>query len=59
MTERYEIRAGRSAPCELVSIVPVGWGGEAVNFICEGTHTYCKLVMDRLQGAAGKTEGRA
>lgn len=57
MSERYEIREGRSAPFELVSIVPTRWGGEAVNFICEGTHTYCRLVMDRLQRAAGKVEG--
>lgn len=56
---RYEIRAGKNAPCELVSIVPVPvnilpggikWGGtDAVNFVCDGTHTYCKSVKDKLE----------
>jgi hypothetical protein len=54
MTERYEIRAGRSAPCELVSIVPTRWGNEAVILVCEGTHTYCETVLDRLQNAGAK-----
>lgn len=56
---RYEIRAGRHAPCELVSIakIPVTtlpngmkWGGgEAVNFIADGTHTECKRILDELE----------
>lgn len=58
MTIRYEIRAGRNAPCELVSITPVPvttlpngmkWGGgEAVNFVADGTHTECKRIMDAI-----------
>lgn len=58
---RYEIRAGRHAPCELVSItkIPVTtlpnglkWGGgEAVNFVAEGTHTQCQRILAALSGA--------
>lgn len=35
---------------QLVSIVPTNFGGDAVNFICEGTYDYCKSVRDRLVG---------
>ena len=58
---RYEIRAGKNAPCELVSIAVtpvhillgrVKWGGqEAVNFVCEGTHTYCQRIKQKLEAA--------
>jgi len=47
---RYEIRAGKNAPSELVSIVETNFGGDAVNFVCEGTHTYCKRIKDSLEG---------
>lgn len=46
---RYEIRPGKPAPCELVSIAATNFGGEAVNFIAEGTHTYCKRILDAIQ----------
>lgn len=56
---RYEIRAGSNAPCELVSItkIPVTtlpngmkWGGgEAVNFVADGTHTQCKRILEELE----------
>jgi hypothetical protein len=49
---RYEIRKGQSKPCELVSIVATQWGGDAVNFVCEGTHTQCQRVMEKLQAHA-------
>ena len=45
MLERYEIRAGKNAPCELWSIVVID-----EYMICEGTHTYCAAVRDRLEG---------
>ena len=49
MIVRYEIQKGDTAPCKLVSIVPTKFGGEAVNFVADGTHTYCKDVKDRLE----------
>lgn len=49
---RYEIRKGRTAPCELVSIVPTDFGGDAVNFVAEGTHTICDRIKARLEGRA-------
>lgn len=47
---RYEIRKGDTAPCKLVSVVKTNFGGEAVNFIAEGTHTYCQRVLDAIRG---------
>lgn len=49
MTVKYEIRKGDTSPCKLVSIIPTKFGGDAVNFVAEGTHTYCKDVKDRLE----------
>lgn len=49
---RYEIRKGKTAPCELVSIVPTDFGGDAVNFVAEGTHTVCDKIKARLEGRA-------
>jgi hypothetical protein len=49
---RYEIRKGDNTPCQLVSIVPTKWGGEAVNFVCAGTHTFCASVKAKLEGMA-------
>ena len=47
MLDRYEIRDGRDAPCEL-------WGisrcGVVEYMICEGTHTYCADVRAKLEG---------
>jgi hypothetical protein len=54
---RYEIRKGASKPCELVSIVETQFGGEVVNFICEGTHTQCASVRDMLLAMESKTNG--
>lgn len=48
MTVKYEIRAGKNAPCELVSVVKTPFGGNAVNFVTEGTHTHCVKVRDML-----------
>ena len=45
MIERYEIRSGRDAPCELWSIC-----GVVEYLICEGTHTYCADVRAKLEG---------
>jgi len=55
MTATYEIRKGDTAPCKLVSLVRGKvWGGTVdkvfVNFVCEGTHTYCAGVEARLEG---------
>lgn len=48
---RYEIRAGESAPCELWSIVDnPSFVPREEDFICEGTHTYCALIKDKLEG---------
>jgi len=57
MTATYEIRKGDTAPCKLVSLVRGKvWGGTVdkvfVNFVCEGTHTYCAGVKARLEGEA-------
>lgn len=53
MMTRYEIRKGDTAPCKLVSVVDVDchiFGkSTAVNFVCEGTHTYCSDIKDRLE----------
>jgi hypothetical protein len=51
---RYEIRKGRHAPCELWSIVTRSdtWYGkdhEFKNFVCEGTHTHCNKIKERLE----------
>lgn len=51
---RYEIERGVSAPCQLVSIVKgKSFGGkvdtEFRNFVCEGTHTYCMSVKEKLE----------
>lgn len=45
---QYEIRAGKNAPCELISRVPRNFGGDALNFVCEGTHTYCTQIKEEL-----------
>lgn len=45
----YEIRKGKNAPCELVSIVKTNFGGDAVNFVCEGTHTFCNRIKAELE----------
>jgi hypothetical protein len=45
---RYEIRKGKNAPYELVSIVLTNFGGDAVNFICGGTFEECEAVKDKL-----------
>jgi len=47
----YEIIPGENAPCELWSVVKTNFGGDARNFICEGTHTYCKQIMESLGGS--------
>ena len=44
----YEIRKGQRAPCELWSIVPTNFGGDAENFVCEGTYNYCAMIMEQL-----------
>lgn len=51
---RYEIRPGKHAPCELVSVVATNFGGDAVNFITEGTHTHCQRVLDAIKEGADK-----
>lgn len=48
MTKRYEIRAGKKAPCDLVSISPLNWSPDGVNVIFDGTYTACKQVADDL-----------
>ncbi len=48
----YQIRAGKTAPCELWSIVQTNFGGVAENFVCEGTHTYCSYVRGKLEKLA-------
>lgn len=47
----YEIRKGKNAPFELVSITSTKFGGDAVNFICGGTHTYCASIKAKLENA--------
>jgi len=49
---RYEIRAGDNTPCKLVSIVPTGFGGDAVNFVAAGTHTVCAHIKSQLEAQA-------
>lgn len=48
---RYEIcHTHTPAPTwELYSVVKTKWGGDARNFICEGTREYCETVRDRLE----------
>lgn len=51
---RYEIERGINSPCQLVSIVKgKSFGGkvdtEFRNFVCEGTHTYCMSVKEKLE----------
>jgi hypothetical protein len=45
---RYAIRKGRDDLYELVSIVQTNFGGDAINFIYEGTYEQCKYKMDML-----------
>jgi hypothetical protein len=45
MLERYEIRAGCDAPCELWAITRF-----REDKVTEGTHTHCKRVMEKLKG---------
>jgi hypothetical protein len=47
MQERYELRAGKDAPCEL-------WGVSKYAEIClfEGTHTSCMALKQRLENVA-------
>ena len=45
---RYEIRAGKNAPSELISIVSTNFGGNAENFVTEGTFTHCKKTHQKL-----------
>jgi len=45
----YEIRPGKVAPCELVSIVHKN-GTQYVNFIAEGTHTHCMNIKNAIEG---------
>lgn len=54
MSVKYEIRPGKHAPCELVSIAKTSFGGDAINFITEGTHTHCAKVRDDLVGTTEK-----
>jgi hypothetical protein len=48
MERRFEIRAGKHSPCELVSISPRNWSPDGINVITEGTHTQCQRVLDAL-----------
>lgn len=52
---RYEIRKGKTAPCELVSVVPTDFGGDATNFVAEGTHTYCTRIKEQLESGPAET----
>lgn len=48
----YEIRAGKNAPCELWSVVKAysfGKMRDIANYVCEGTHTYCQQIKERLE----------
>jgi len=49
MTVKYEIQKSDHAPCKLVSITKTKFGGDAVNFVCEGTHTYCMGVKNQIE----------
>ena len=54
MSVKYEIRKGKTEPCELVSVVKgKSWGGLVdstfVNFVCDGTYTHCKEIMGKLE----------
>jgi len=49
---KYEIRKGQHAPCELWSIVPTNFGGDAENFVCHGTREYCNSILDHLREIA-------
>jgi hypothetical protein len=44
MPVTYEIRAGKSAPCELWKLSRFG-----DVMIAEGTHTFCKQIMEGLK----------
>lgn len=46
----YEIIKGKNAPCELISINKTSFGGNAKNFIVEGTYNYCKKIMNIFKG---------
>lgn len=48
MTTRYEIRKGTHAPCDLVSIATKS-GREYVNFVADGTHTFCANIKATLE----------
>lgn len=43
----YEIRAGRSKPCELVEV-----SGDTVTMIDAGTWAYCMAVRQSIEGEA-------
>jgi len=53
----YEIRPGRTSPCELWSMVRQGdeclWWLPAdyihQNYVCDGTYTYCNEIKERLE----------
>lgn len=46
---KYEIRKGTDKPCELWSIVYRDERSPIENFVCDGTHTYCKSVQEKLE----------
>ncbi len=45
----YEIRIGIYDPCELWSITETCFGGNAENFICSGTYTYCDGIKAKME----------
>lgn len=49
MKIKYEIRKGERKPCELWSVVPTNFGGDAENYICEGTFNYCEKIKNQLE----------
>lgn len=54
MATRYEIRKGETAPCMLVSMTKLANWPETEKFITEGTHTYCKRILDEIESARNR-----
>ena len=49
MSVRYEIIAGDSSPCVLISIRTLANWPDVYRIVCSGTHTYCTRVKLELE----------
>lgn len=46
---RYEIKAGKSAPFRLLSVLETDAGDKTIHFISEGTWAHCERLKSNLE----------